>query len=765
MKPSLFDVRIYLEENAIDMNFLQLPSLKRYFYWCFLIACFPITVESAPVVPDWPHWRGPEYNGKSRETGLIDDWNPKGGKNVRWSRDDLGGRSTPIVLNGRLYMMAPAPAGERIICLDAASGETLWEQRFNVWLSDVPRERVGWSSPVGDPETGHVYALGVCGIFQCFHGETGEILWAVPLHERFGLLSTYGGRTNFPIICEDLVIISGVVIGWGNMARPAHRLIAFDKITGDVIWFNGTRPLPYDTTYSSPSLNVISGTKSLVFGSGDGSVWSFQPRTGKPIWNYRFSRRGLNISPLVVGNYVYSGHSEENISGNTMGAVAAIDATGKGDITETHELWQERELMVGKSSPVEIDGRLYCVDERARLMVFETKSGEPVGREISLRGTQMRSSLLAADGKLYAFAVNGRWSILRPVANSIEVVSRGRLPRGEECHASPICANGRIYIPSTGQLYCLEDSSQEHGVTERPTAPEELPVTTDTEIAHVQLVPAEVLMSPGQSQQFSVRLFNSRGQQLEHSAVEFSLSGQGELTPDGIFTAAGGDQHVDALIKARHGTLQGTARIRIVPPLPWNFDFDNTPLSPQTGTGEPTVTWVGARYRHVVRNVKGNQVMVKVTTIPKGTRSRCWFGPSDLHDYTIQADIQGDIRNGKMPDIGLIAQGYTLDLLGQHQKLQVRTWGTELRMAKTVDYSWQSGQWYTMKFQASTVADKKILQGKIWLRDSPEPKEWTVEATDDFPNRSGSPGLFGNAKDAQLFLDNIRVYENFISTN
>jgi len=734
----------------------QLSAIASCFCCLFLTGYFPTRAESL----DWPHWRGPGYNGTSRETGLIDDWNPKG-KNVLWSRDDLGGRSTPVVLRGRLYMLAATPAGERIVCLDAATGKNQWEQQFNVWLSDVPRERVGWSSPVADSDTGRVYALGVCGIFQCFDGATGEVLWAVPMHERFGLLSTYGGRTNFPVICEDLVIVSGVVIGWGEMARPTHRFIAFDKMTGDVVWFNGTRPLPYDTTYSTPSINVISGIKSMVLGSGDGAIWSFQPRTGWPNWHYRFSRRGLNVSPLVVGDRVYSGHSEENINGNTMGAVVAIDATGSGDITETHELWSERELMVGKSSPVEIDGRLYYVDDGARVLILDAETGDPVGREFSLRGRQMRSSLLVADGKIYGFAVNGRWSILRPTDDGVEVVSRGQLPRGEECHASPICAQGRIYMQSTGQLYCLEDASQKHGVSERPLAPEETPVAEDTEVAHVQVVPAEVLMAPGQVQEFSVRLFNSRGQRLDGTDAKFSLvDGNGELTPSGKFTAAVGDQHAAAIIIAQHGKLQGNARVRIVPPLPWAFDFENVPIPPQTGKGEPTITWVGARYRHVVRDVDGNQVMVKVTTIPKGARSRCWFGPSNLHDYTIQADIQGDIRNKKMPDIGLIAQGYTLDLLGQHQGLQIRTWGPQLRMANTVDYSWQPGQWYTMKFRATTTADRAILQGKIWPRNESEPEDWTVEATDDFPNRSGSPGLFGNAKDAEIFLDNIRVFDN-----
>ena len=63
----------------------------------------------------------------------------------------------------------------------------------------MPAERVGWSCCVGDPDTGHVYAMGVCGYFQCLDGETGKTLWSHSLNEEFGLLSTYGGRTNVPV--------------------------------------------------------------------------------------------------------------------------------------------------------------------------------------------------------------------------------------------------------------------------------------------------------------------------------------------------------------------------------------------------------------------------------------------------------------------------------------------------------------------------------------------------------------------------------------
>ena len=187
--------------------------------------CLPLCLLLAGPTwaDDWPTWRGPSYNGVSTETGLIEDWDPRGGEesNVLWRSEALRGRSTPIVINGRLYtLMRDQPEteleGEKVVCADAATGELLWEHRFNVYLSDVPDTRVGWSSVVGDPATGRVYAQGVSGYFCCLEGDSGRVVWERSLHEELGLLSTYGGRTNFPIIYQDTVITSAVVIGWGD---------------------------------------------------------------------------------------------------------------------------------------------------------------------------------------------------------------------------------------------------------------------------------------------------------------------------------------------------------------------------------------------------------------------------------------------------------------------------------------------------------------------------------------------------------------------
>jgi hypothetical protein len=112
-----------------------------------------------------------------------------------------------------------------------------------------------------------------------------------------------------------------------------------------------------------------------------------------------------------------------------------------------------------------------------------------------------------------------------------------------------------------------------------------------------------------------------------------------------------------------------------------------------------------------------------------------------------------------MPDMGLIAQRYTLDLMGASQQLQVRSWPPQVatHFSKTIPFAWEAGRWYTMRFEARTKEGAALLRGKVWPRGTPEPGDWTIEATHEMGNLQGSPGFFGNSKDSEIFIDNVSV--------
>jgi outer membrane protein assembly factor BamB len=729
-----------------------------------VVATATLAAEANPL--DWTYWRGPEYNSISRETGLPAKIKIEGGEgsNLLWKKAEGAGRSTPIVMNGKLYTLVrdkpgTKEEGEKVICFDAATGEVLWENAFNVWSSDVPDTRVGWSSVVGDPETGNVYALGVCGYFLCINGENGKTIWAIPMHERFGLLSTYGGRTNYPVVHEDLVILGSVITGWGDQAVPAFRVYGFDKQTGEVRWETSTKLRPYDTTHSGPTLCVIKGQEMLLVGSGDGWFYSLQPRTGKIIWEYQLARRGLSTSPTVVDDNVFVCHSEENVSGTKMGAVVALYGGYEGDITKKGELWKEYEIGGGKSSILAVDGKLYCPDDAGKMFILDAKSGKQLGRKLSL-GTMNYATPVYADGRIYHMEKNGRFFIIDPKTDKFQRFGMGS---GVECWSSPVISHGRLYLQTTGMLYCFEDKSKEHGSTERPKAEQETDPAEDTKPAQLQISPADVLMKPGESQQFTVRLYNRNGQLLkEEPQVTYEATGAGKIADDGNFTAADDNAQSAAYVTAKVEGLTSKARIRIVPPLPWKFDF--------TGLKDAPITWVGARYRHVMRKVDGNDVLVKITTIPLGTKSRAWFGPTDLHDYTIQADVlskEPDVE-GKLAAMGVLAQGYKFAIESKddaaaegNAKLLINSWDShDHRLRATKAFTAEPNTWYTLKLKVANVDGKAIAQGKVWKRDEKEPDKWSLELTDTRPITHGAPGMHCNATDAEIYIDNVLVTAN-----
>ena len=208
------------------------PIFYRLFIFFLLVATPMVTNAS-----DWASWRGPNQDGTSEEKGLISNWSVEG-ENLLWQADFIG-RSTPVVLNDRVYVIGrigkDITEQERITCFDAKTGDLLWNHQINVFHTTITFNRVGWTNPVGDTETGNIYMHGVQGLFICFNKD-GDIVWSRSLTEEYGRISGYGGRVHTPIIAGNLVVVSYLNAGWGDQSIPRHRYFAFDKRNGDLIW-------------------------------------------------------------------------------------------------------------------------------------------------------------------------------------------------------------------------------------------------------------------------------------------------------------------------------------------------------------------------------------------------------------------------------------------------------------------------------------------------------------------------------------------------
>jgi len=709
---------------------------------------------------DWPEMRGPHRDGRSAETGLPDTW-AVNGENFLW-RAPYGGRSAPVAMGNRIYVQNPSGRGadlqERVMCLDADTGKVVWEYKFNIFQSDAPAHRVGWASPAGDPETGNVYALGV-GATVVALGPNGKLLWQRSVGEEFAAFTTHGGRTTSPIIDGDLVIVSAAVSNWGALAARQHRFIALNKRTGEIVYVASPGGRPYDTNYAAPMIATINGMRLLISGSGDGAVHAMKPQTGERVWSFIAAKRAINTGVAVSGTSVILSHGDENFDTSQLGMIGAIDGSMAGDIKTT--TWAVKGTEFGFSSPV-LDGqRLYQVDNGAVLHAFEAGTGRLLW-EHEL-GTGQKAPLVFADGKLYVGTENGRFFILRPLADRAEVLSEVLLPIStdsaggsqgtpEQIVSGAAVSRGRVFFVSSDAVYAFGPKAAK---PVKGWAADEPAVKGEGPPAYLQVSPTELTLRPGQTIKLHARLFDDKGRFLREEKADWSLQGLKGSVNDGAFTV--GPERTDqaGLIRAMVGGLTGDARARVVRPLPWTETFDAYP----EGAAPPG--WInGVAGKFAVATLDGEKVLQKPPDNTLFKRIRMFFGSMEAANYTVEADVRTPTRRRQQGDVGVTAQRYSLVLYGNSQRLKLEPWEPETARTVTVPFAWKPDAWYHLKLQVENQSDGSVrARGKAWPTGEPEPSTWLVDKVDRIGNRQGAPGVFIDAEFG-AHLDNLKVTPN-----
>ena len=706
---------------------------------------------------DWPSWRGRAQTGASDVTGLVSSWSPDG-ENLIWY-DRWVGRSTPAVFDGRVCANGRTGDGvdeqEVVACWNAETGEKLWQHNYNVLNTTVPFNRVGWGSVTGDPETGYLYAMNIDGHLNAFDRD-GAVVWSWRLAEELGRASGYGGRTSTPLVDEDQLLLSIIGAGWGNLGGPPrHRYFGFDKMTGEVRWHSTPGGNVADmNTQSVGVVGVVDGQRLWIDGNADGHIYALNARTGRKVWQYQLSKRGINVSPVLAGDTVYAAHSEENLDSGIMGRVVAIDATGEGDVTATHERWRADELAVGFSSPLLHDGRLYVIDNSANLFALDAGTGA-VAWEQSV-GTVGKASPVWADGKLFVTETNGNVTILEPGPDGATELDHDELAvedgRYAEIYGSFAVGYGRLYVTAESGIYAIGD----------PDAPFEAAAGSNAGTARRDR-PHGGRGQPAGGAGRGHRV-GRRHRRVQRARLrrERALHRRPATRP-GRSTASRGpasrrsgvlatDERASnqaGTVTASVGELSAVAQVRAYAPLPWSENFES---------GRPPY-WIGGGASLAVEELDGDQVFRKGASRTGIHRHATYLGPTDMSGYTVQADVRSSQWRRRRPDIGLINSGYTMDLQGNRRKIQIQSWAAELRIREEVDFTWEAETWYRLKLRVDVNGDRGLVRGKVWPRDEPEPAEWTITAEDPMPNRNGSPGIIGYSP-IDIYFDNVSVMEN-----
>jgi outer membrane protein assembly factor BamB len=759
----------------------------------------PLVLALVAFVPaaraaDWSFWRGPEQNGVSREKDLPAEWSPDPKaphNNLVW-KAPFGGITTPILQNGRLYFInhcgEKLTEQERVVCLDADTGQLKWEYKFNVFHTDIVTDRLGWTTMVGDPETGYVYAHGVQGLLFCFDKD-GKVIWQHSLTEEYGRVSGYGGRTTSPIVDSDLLIIGFLNASWGDQGSGRTRFVAFNKKTGSVVWWGSGGHPPKNSYYSIPVVAVIGGERLLLSGGGDGCVHAFKVRTGEKVWSYEFGEQDVNCSPVVSGNLVYIGHGETSPGTPREGRLICVD----GSVVQNGEpklVWKKDGIRVKFASPILDKDRLYICNDTADLYCFNAADGKQLWR--IQYGKNAKGSPLLADGKIYVGTVDGDFQILVPGDKDCKILHTHSF-EGAQVKGSAIAVNGRVYFLTTSDTYCLGKPNHTAKADPIPAPVKEPPRDSNSKAAHLQILPADVTLTPGESVKLTARAFDDKGRLIGEAKGEWSLAAQ--LPPEGLppppppkpgaeappgppalkgklseTSGAATNLTIDAVpaiqagrVLIKSGELTGEARVRVVPKLPFNADFSKVPES-RTPAG-----WVNCQGKFAVVKLGDKNVLKKLANNGNALvcRANAFIGVPDLTDYTIASDVMGYKVGDDMPDVGIINNRYRLELVGNTQTLRLTSWDALPRVDKTIVFPWQPKTWYSLKLRVEVKGDKALVRGKVWERGKDEPKDWTVEFEDPTPNKEGAPGVYAYASGiledkigAEAFFDNVKILPN-----
>src|SRR5882672_6361229 len=490
----------------------------------FLAGAIAIPLPAAPV-RGWLNWRGPQQNGSSLEKNLPDNIALK---DALWVAD-FPGQSTPVIANGKLYIMGYLGEGpdlqEGVACFDAETGQKLWQHLYNDFLSDTIYQRYATSSATVDPETGNVYMQGTQGILAALSAGDGKLLWQHSLMEEFGRLTFPNSRTASPLIDQDLVITRGITANWGAHGPAGDRFYAFDKKTGDLVWASSPGDRPKDNSYSHPYLGWLGGKRVFYSATGDGSVVCVNARTGEPIWRATLSKAGVNATVLVHHNdkiiAVYGTPYEKGqMVALKISDVEQTNAAAGPVIIERSkvELWAA-DLSTSASSPILADDTVYLVTEKGDLCALDASTGN-VSWKLRLGIEERNACPLYADGKLYVpmlddpeskaegsgeAGTTGAFYIIKP-GDKPQILAH--LALDGRCFGTPSAYNGKIYIQTTRHIYCFGKKGDNPGLAPEPE-PEKWPVHGPP--TAVQIIPSEVLLRPGQSAAFHSRMIDAKG--------------------------------------------------------------------------------------------------------------------------------------------------------------------------------------------------------------------------------------------------------------
>ncbi len=405
----------------------------------FFTILFLVVITSTLRAENWPGWRGPRGDGTSLEKNIPSKWSAT--ENIIWKTPIPGkGHASPVIWEDRVFVVTCVEEEQArlLFCIDRTHGDVLWQKL----VVKSPLERVhrlnsrASSTPTTDGKLVYVSFLDAKEMVVAAFDFMGNRKWEV----RPGVFSSVHGYCSSPVIWKGKLIVNGDHDG------PSY-IVGLECKTGKTLWktkrHNRTR------SYCVPTIFNLNNRNQMIL-SGDKSVASYDPDTGKNIW-YLNGPTDQFVASMVYNEkadllFMTGGFPAHHIMG--------LKHDGKGVIDDQSKIrWHHRtpNWVSYVPSPISEGNYFLIVNDRGFASCFDAKSGKNTWAGEKL-GRGAHASLVSAAGLVYFTFDDGTTRLIRP-GKALDIVAENSI--GERVFASPGISQGKIFIKGDHHLFCI----------------------------------------------------------------------------------------------------------------------------------------------------------------------------------------------------------------------------------------------------------------------------------------------------------------------
>jgi len=385
---------------------------------------------------DWPIWRGLNLDGKSLFNGIQTDW--LNGLKELWQVNFLcqgvttASWSSPVIQGNRLVVMGRDEENDLVFCLNTETGDLIWKQYY---LAPTGTGHGPGPRATAVIDNDMVYTFGRAGDVVCWNLYDGKKIWKKNV-EDIGGKEPQWGHSATPMVYNNKLIVQG---------GGSVRVIAFDKLTGDIIWTS----LEGEAGYSASTTINLGASNYILIYHGTG-LSCLNPENGKELWTVPWETKYYvnATTPIVNENFIF--HTSAYGMGGQLIEVSE---------TDYKVVWKNNVIAAQHSDQILIDGYLYGYtgdsNNRSPFKCVNFFTGEEMWSTKEIGG----GTCMFIDNYLICLDGKGNLYLVKPKPEEFILAGKIKKAIPEVSALSwtlPVAANGKLYLRYMQTLICYD---------------------------------------------------------------------------------------------------------------------------------------------------------------------------------------------------------------------------------------------------------------------------------------------------------------------